>query len=154
MAKRQKKDTDYLDVWLNIDYHTREIDDILDSFSEKKRSSYKKIDYEGKLNHEQQEVVFNLRGNMLVKPGADSGKARVITYSITRLLELGADPSEIMLVTFTNKATKEMINRVRKLLGAMPVGITTGTFNSIAHRIFLERFKKKINYGKYTIMNL
>ena len=123
MAKRQKKDRYSLNVWLNIDYHTREDDDILDSFNEKKRSSYKRIDYERKLNPEQQEVVFNLSGNMLVKSGAGSGKTKVITYSVARLLELGVDPSEIMLVTFTNKAAKEMINRVRKLLCVMPVGI-------------------------------
>ena len=144
MAKRQKKDTDSLNVWLNIDYHTREDDDILDSFNEKKRSSYKKIDYEGKLNPEQQEVVFNLSGNMLVKSGAGSGKTKVITYSVARLLELGADPSEIMLATFTNKAAKEMINRVRKLLGVMPVGITAGTFHSIAHRYFWNDLRKRL----------
>lgn len=105
------------------------------------------------LNLEQQEGVFNLTGNMLVKSGAGTGKTRVITYSVARLLEMGADPSEIILVTFTNKAAKEMTNRVKKILGLLSAGITAGTFHSIAHNIFLDRFKKKIKFENYTIMN-
>ncbi|GAH80899.1 unnamed protein product, partial [marine sediment metagenome] len=87
MAKRQKKDVDSLDVWLNTSSPTRKVNNIQDSFNKKKKLSYKKIDYEGELNLEQQEAVFNLIGNMLVKSGAGSGKTKVITYSVARLLE-------------------------------------------------------------------
>jgi len=82
MAKRQKKNTYSLNVWLNIDYHTREDDDILDSFNEKKRSSYKRIDYEGKLNPEQQEVVFNLSGNILVKSEQDRERPKSLLIAL------------------------------------------------------------------------
>ncbi len=153
MTKRQKKDTNSLEVWLNRRSPPRKVDNIRDSFNEKQKNPYKKIDYKRVLNLEQQKVVSNLTGNMLVKSGAGTGKTRVITYSVARLLEMGAEPSEIMLVTFTNKAAKEMINRVKELLGVMPVGITAGTFHSIAHRVFLKRFKKKIKFENYTIMN-
>ncbi|GAG58179.1 unnamed protein product, partial [marine sediment metagenome] len=75
---------------------------------------YNTINFEQELNEEQLEIVNNIKGPMLVIAGAGSGKTRTIVYSVARLLLNGVRPSEIMLVTFTNKAAKEMIKRVEK----------------------------------------
>jgi DNA helicase-2/ATP-dependent DNA helicase PcrA len=110
------------------------------------------IRYEMDLNGEQLNVINNLHGKMLISAGAGSGKTRTITYAVAKLIDQGVSPHEIMLVTFTNKAAEEMMSRVKDLLGVMPP-ITSGTFHSIANRKFLTRFRKKINYGRYEIMD-
>ncbi len=112
----------------------------------------KQIHYENKLNKEQLKIVNNLRGKMLILAGAGSGKTRTITYSVAKLIEMDVSPKQIMLVTFTNKASEEMLGRVKKLLGFMP-SITAGTFHSIAHTVFLKRFKGMLKYGRYDILD-
>ncbi len=92
------------------------------------------ISFKDELNDEQFEVVNNIEGPMIVISGAGSGKTRVITYSVAKLIKDGVKASEIMLVTFTNKAAKEMLERVEKLLGQKPDGIWGGTFHSLANR--------------------
>ena len=90
------------------------------------------------LNPEQREAVLHTKGPLLVLAGAGSGKTRVITHRIARLVEAGADPRGIVAVTFTNKAAEEMRGRVQKLVGAaVPVGFV-GTFHSWSLR-FLRR---------------
>ena len=90
------------------------------------------------LNPEQREAVLHTKGPLLVLAGAGSGKTRVITHRIARLVEAGADPRGIIAVTFTNKAAEEMRGRVQKLVGAaVPVGFV-GTFHSWSLR-FLRR---------------
>jgi DNA helicase-2/ATP-dependent DNA helicase PcrA len=90
------------------------------------------------LNPEQREAVLHAKGPLLVLAGAGSGKTRVITHRIARLVEAGADPRGIVAVTFTNKAAEEMRGRVQKLVGAaVPVGFV-GTFHSWSLR-FLRR---------------
>ncbi|MFX1531750.1 MAG: UvrD-helicase domain-containing protein, partial [Promethearchaeota archaeon] len=78
---------------------------------------YNQINFEEELNEEQLEIINSIKGPMLVIAGAGSGKTRTITYSVAKLLLSGVRPSEIMLVTFTNKAANEMIERVENLLG-------------------------------------
>ncbi len=90
------------------------------------------------LNPEQREAVLHERGPLLVLAGAGSGKTRVITYRLARLVESGADPRVIVAVTFTNKAADEMRERARALLGGMPLLSFVGTFHSWALR-FLRR---------------
>src|SRR3989338_11714388 len=77
-----------------------------------------KIDYQKELNTEQLAVVTQAEGPCLVLAGAGSGKTRTLVYRVAYLLERGVKPNRILLVTFTNKAAKEMLNRVEALLKA------------------------------------
>jgi len=92
------------------------------------------VDYQRELNAEQLEVVMSGRGPILVIAGAGSGKTRTITYRVARLVESGVQPSQILLVTFTNKAAKEMLHRVELLINFNIKKIWGGTFHHIANR--------------------
>jgi DNA helicase-2/ATP-dependent DNA helicase PcrA len=92
------------------------------------------VNYQQELNPEQLEVVMSGSGPILVIAGAGSGKTRTITYRVARLIESGIDPSQILLVTFTNKAAKEMLNRVELLINFNIRKIWGGTFHHIANR--------------------
>src|SRR5215831_3538586 len=74
------------------------------------------IDYKKELNEQQLEVVFAGPGPLLVIAGAGSGKTRTLTYRVARLLETGVPPSQILLLTFTNKAAREMLHRVSAIV--------------------------------------
>lgn len=97
-----------------------------------------RIDYEKELNAEQLEVVQNGDGPTLVLAGAGSGKTRAITYRVAWLLEHGVAPSNILLLTFTNKAAKEMTHRVEALFGIYPQGLWSGTFHSVANKLLRQ----------------
>ncbi len=101
------------------------------------------IDYQAELNEEQYRVVSGGGGPMLVLAGAGSGKTRTITYRVAWLLEHGTPVENMLLLTFTNKAAKEMMARVEGLLRAYPTGLWSGTFHSIANRMLRM-------YGAYT----
>ena len=105
----------------------------------------RKIDYVAELNQEQLDAVTNGDGACLVLAGAGSGKTRTITYRVSYLLEQGVPPSSILLLTFTNKAAKEMRQRIESLLGATADGIWGGTFHSIGARM-LRHFAKGVGY--------
>lgn len=106
----------------------------------------RRIDYHGELNQEQLDVVLHGDGACLVLAGAGSGKTRTLTYRVAYLLEQGVDPSSILLLTFTNKAAKEMTSRVAGLLGAEASGIWGGTFHSIGARL-LRKFASEVGYA-------
>lgn len=106
-------------------------------------TNYSKIDFKRELNQEQYNIVDNIVGPMLIIAGAGSGKTRTIVYAVTKLMLNGVDPSQIMLVTFTNKAANEMIERVRKILGWNPKNIWAGTFHSISNQ-FLRSYAKNL----------
>ncbi len=95
----------------------------------------RRIDYEKELNAEQLDVVLHGDGACLVLAGAGSGKTRTITYRVAHLLDQGVRPEEILLLTFTNKAAREMLARVEALLGSSVAGLWGGTFHSVANRI-------------------
>ena len=88
------------------------------------------------LNPAQREAVLHVDGPLLVLAGAGSGKTRVLTTRIARLIDIeGVDPSAILSVTFTNKAAGEMRERIARILGSEPRGMWMGTFHAIGARI-------------------
>jgi len=92
------------------------------------------IDFRRELNDEQYAAVTAAPGPLLVLAGAGSGKTRTLTYRVAYLLSQGVRPGEILLLTFTNKAAKEMLHRVHELTGVEPARFWGGTFHSIGHR--------------------
>jgi len=94
-----------------------------------------RVRYEEELNSEQLEVVMASEGPMLVIAGAGSGKTRALTYRVSRLIEDGVDPSDILLLTFTNKAAREMLARVEQLVTIDTRRIWGGTFHSVGNRL-------------------
>ncbi len=92
------------------------------------------IDFRASLNDEQFNAVTAEPGPLLILAGAGSGKTRTLTYRVAYLLSKGVRPGEILLLTFTNKAAKEMLLRVHELTGVEPGRFWGGTFHGIGHR--------------------
>jgi len=90
------------------------------------------------LNHEQRAVVTAPGGPMLVVAGAGSGKTRALTYRLAWLVENGVEPGRILLVTFTNRAAREMLHRVELLVRHKTRQVWGGTFHHIANRILRQ----------------
>lgn len=101
------------------------------------------IDYRAELNDEQFAAVTSAPGAALVIAGAGSGKTRTLTYRVAWLLDQGVDPRSILLLTFTNKASREMLERVRELAPHDLSPLWGGTFHSIGNRI-LRRHAEEI----------
>ncbi len=103
------------------------------------------MEYLDNLNSNQKEAVIHENGPCLVIAGAGSGKTRVLTYRIAHLIKNGIDPYSILALTFTNKAAKEMKNRIEKIVGTEARSLWMGTFHSIFARI-LRTEGYKIGY--------
>ena len=107
----------------------------------------------GTLNREQQEAVETIKGPVLILAGAGTGKTRVITFRIAHMIERGVSPRNVLGVTFTNKAAREMQDRVRKLIPKIKdddgkvVKPTICTFHSLCVRI-LRVHIEKLGYKK------
>lgn len=111
------------------------------------------IDFRGELNDEQYEAVTAEPGPALVLAGAGSGKTRTLTYRVAYLLHQGLRASEILLLTFTNKAAKEMLNRVEDLTGVPAHRFWGGTFHHVGQKI-LRIHGELIGLGRgYTILD-
>lgn len=111
------------------------------------------IDYESELNAQQLAAVTATPGPALVLAGAGAGKTRTLTYRVAYLLEQGIPIDRILLLTFTNKAAKEMMERVQDLIGGDTSSLWGGTFHSVGHRI-LRRNAEVIGYpSTFTIMD-
>ncbi len=113
------------------------------------------LEYLDNLNKSQKEAVSYISGPLLIVAGAGSGKTKVLTSRIAHILKLNkAFPSQILSVTFTNKAAREMHNRVSKILGNKEVGLPwLGTFHSICAKI-LRRHAKAVNLNQnFTIID-
>jgi len=112
------------------------------------------FDYLKDLNKSQQEAVVSTEGPALIIAGAGSGKTRVLTYRIAHLLKQGARPSTILALTFTNKAAKEMKERIGAVMGEkMARYLWMGTFHSVFARI-LRAEHETIGYpSNFTIFD-
>ncbi len=122
-------------------------------FKLKSRTAAGDIDFAADLNKEQLAVVTARGGPMLVVAGAGSGKTRALTYRLAWLVHNGVDPSRIMLVTFTNRAAREMLSRVEVLVKQKTRDIWGGTFHHIANRI-LRRHAKVLGISPdFTILD-
>jgi len=93
------------------------------------------IDYANELNQQQHAAVTAAPGPALVIAGAGSGKTRTLTYRVAYLIENGIVPQNILLLTFTNKAAREMLDRVAALIPHDLTGLWGGTFHSVGNRI-------------------
>src|SRR5574344_986455 len=91
------------------------------------------------LNKEQKKAATHTEGPLLILAGAGSGKTATMTHRIAYLIEQGVSPYSILAVTFTNKAAKEMRDRVEKLVGPCP-GMWIMTFHAMSLRILREHY--------------
>ena len=106
------------------------------------------MELKNKLNKEQYEAATNIEGPLLILAGAGSGKTRVLTYRIAHMIEnLNIYPSQILAITFTNKAAGEMKERIKSLVGDVVEGMWVSTFHSSCVRI-LRREIDKLGYDK------
>src|SRR5512138_2082669 len=96
------------------------------------------LNYQGLLNDQQIAVVEAGEGPILVVAGAGSGKTRTLTWRVARLIHDGVAPESILLLTFTNKAAKEMLRRVEEVARVDTRRITGGTFHHVAHQLLRE----------------
>ncbi|MDD4934130.1 MAG: UvrD-helicase domain-containing protein, partial [Methylacidiphilaceae bacterium] len=111
------------------------------------------IDYVNLLNEEQREAVTAAPGPILVVAGAGSGKTRALTYRVAYLLDNGVEPTRIVLATFTNKAARQMLERVSRLIPHGTEAIWGGTFHHLAHRL-LRRHAALAGYDpSFTILD-
>lgn len=99
------------------------------------------------LNPVQREAASVIEGPVMIVAGAGSGKTRVLTYRIAHLLESGIPPHEILALTFTNKAAKEMKERIWKLIGPKAQNVWAGTFHSTFARI-LRQEAEHLGYSR------
>lgn len=117
------------------------------------RGTVSGIRYDQELNAEQLAAVTSSPGPALVIAGAGSGKTRTLTYRVAWLLDQGVQPWNILLLTFTNKAAKEMTNRVKELVQLDLSALWSGTFHSIANRI-LRRHAEVLGFtSSFTILD-
>jgi ATP-dependent DNA helicase UvrD/PcrA len=111
------------------------------------------IDYDQSLNPAQLEAVNFTAGPLLVVAGAGSGKTRTLTYRVARLVEEGAAPDAILLLTFTRKASQEMLKRATQLLDDRCDRVAGGTFHSFANAI-LRRYSGYLGFSAgFTILD-
>jgi DNA helicase-2/ATP-dependent DNA helicase PcrA len=112
-----------------------------------------RIDYKAELNEQQYAAVTSPPGQSLVIAGAGSGKTRTLIYRVAWLLDNGIPPESILLLTFTNKAAREMLERVQALVTTDTTRLWGGTFHSIGNRL-LRYNAERLGYRKgFSIMD-
>ncbi len=121
--------------------------------SQKSRRAKYTIDYEGSLNPAQYEAVCAEEGAYLIIAGAGTGKTRTLVYRLAHLIESGYDASSILLLTFTRKAAKSMLDKASLLLDNRCEKINGGTFHSFANTI-LRKYAKQMGFeSSFTILD-
>lgn len=98
-----------------------------------------RIDYESELNEAQLKAVMTTEGPLLIVAGAGTGKTRTLVYRVARLLETGAEPESVLLLTFTRRAAASMLARAAALADARCQRVAGGTFHSMGHSV-LRKF--------------
>jgi len=112
-----------------------------------------RIDYQSELNAAQYEAVVTTDGPVLVVAGAGTGKTRTLVFRVARLVELGVDPANILLLTFTRKSAQEMLRRASSLLDGRCDRVAGGTFHSFAN-ILLRRHGRALGIDPgFTILD-
>ncbi|MDB4464996.1 ATP-dependent helicase [bacterium] len=111
------------------------------------------IDYQAELNEQQYAAVSSRPGPALVIAGAGSGKTRTLTYRVAYLLDQGVDPKSLLLLTFTNKAAREMMERVRELIPLDLSELWSGTFHAIGNRILRRHADEAGLTSSFSIMD-
>lgn len=111
-----------------------------------RRTSRLGIDYQAHLNREQRDVVNAPPGPLLVLAGAGSGKTRALTYRVARMIDSGIPAESILLLTFTNRASREMLKRVEEICGPEARRVQGGTFHHVGNSI-LRRHAEAIGYS-------
>ncbi|HOC44490.1 MAG TPA: ATP-dependent helicase [Thermoanaerobaculales bacterium] len=112
-----------------------------------------RVDYAAELNPEQLRVVMHPGGPMLALAGAGTGKTRTLVYRACRLVEDGVPAPRVLLLTFTNKAAREMLDRVERITQSASGRVTGGTFHSVGHRI-LRRHASLVGYSdRFSILD-
>jgi DNA helicase-2/ATP-dependent DNA helicase PcrA len=123
-----------------------------DTGREQAKGEIRKIQFEG-LNPPQREAVRTIDGPVLVIAGAGSGKTRTLVYRVAHLIEQGVQPERILLLTFTRKASQEMLHRATQLLDESCNRVTGGTFHAVAS-VLLRRYGHHLGYSaNFTILD-
>jgi DNA helicase-2/ATP-dependent DNA helicase PcrA len=111
------------------------------------------IDYEKELNESQLKAVLTTEGPLLIVAGAGTGKTRTLVYRVARLVETGAKPESVLLLTFTRRAATSMLARAAALADARCQRVSGGTFHSISHSV-LRRFPEQANLNRaFTVLD-
>jgi DNA helicase II / ATP-dependent DNA helicase PcrA len=113
-----------------------------------------KVDYKSELNQAQISAATTVDGPLLIIAGAGSGKTKTLSYRVAFMMESGISPENILLLTFTRKASKEMLDRTKKLLKERNINsISGGTFHSFAN-LLLRQYSKFLNINpNFTILD-
>jgi len=112
------------------------------------------VNYDEELNPQQREAVFHKEGPALVVAGAGTGKTRTLIYRVARLVEQKEDPRRILLLTFTRRASQEMLRRAADLLRDKRVhDVSGGTFHAFAHTILRRHGKSAGVHRNFTILD-
>ena len=111
------------------------------------------IDYERELNESQLKAVMTTEGPLLIVAGAGTGKTRTLVYRVARLIEIGARPESVLLLTFTRRAATSMLARAAALADARCQRVSGGTFHSLGHSI-LRKFAEQAGVQRnFTVLD-
>lgn len=111
------------------------------------------VDYENELNEAQYKAVMTTEGPLLIVAGAGTGKTRTLVYRVARLVESGARPESVLLLTFTRRAATSMLTRAAALADARCQRVSGGTFHSLGHLV-LRKFSDEAGLQRnFTVLD-
>ena len=111
------------------------------------------IDYDADLNEAQRKAVMTSDGPLLIVAGAGTGKTRTLVYRVARLVEIGAKPESVLLLTFTRRAAASMLTRAAALADARCQRVSGGTFHSLGHSV-LRKFGEQAGVQRnFTVLD-